>query len=110
MLGEVQMKDATLEEAVACIKASAAKIEGFESNHINIVLLGAAPDPAKRVSLDLKDVPLKLVLQEVARAFGLGMRIESHAVVLAPPGTAEPIHTRTYRVPPDFVATGSAAK
>ncbi len=110
VVSEVKMKDATLEEAVACIQAAAIKAEGTSHNHVNVVVLGKAVDPSKRISLDLKRVPLKLALEEVARSFGMRIRTESCAVVLAPVGSPEPIHTRTYRVPPDFISTGSAAK
>lgn len=106
---EFKMKDATLDEAVACIRA-AAKAAGESSSRINVVVLGKASDPVTRISLDLKQIPLKLAMEEVARTFGMQVRPEFHAVVLAPPSYPLPIHTRTYRVPPDFISRGSSAK
>lgn len=108
VVSEVKMKDATLKEAVECIRTAAAKLS--PSNYFNLVVSGQAADPAKRISLDLKQVPLKLVLEEMARTFGLRLRTESSAIVLASPSSSEPIYTRTYRVPPYFLSTGSAAK
>jgi len=108
VVDEVKMKDATLQEAVNCIRAAAVKLT--PTKYFNIVVSGQPADPAKRITLDLKQVPLKLVLEEVARTFGLQLRTEYTAIVLASPSSAEPIRTRIYRVPPDFMATGSAAK
>ncbi|WP_395736100.1 hypothetical protein [Prosthecobacter sp.] len=110
IVDEVKMKDATLDEAVASIRAAATKAEGPDNRPVNVVVLGTSSDPAKKVSLDLKQVPLKLAVEEVARAFGLQVRPESHAVVLAPPSYPEPIHTRTYVVPSDFISTGSPTR
>ena len=110
VVNDVKMKDATLDEAVACIRAAVAKAEGAPNNHINFVILGKVPDPTKRVSLDLKQTPLKLAVEEVARTFGMQVRPEFHAVVLAPPSYPDSLHTRTYRLPPFFIQTGSAAK
>lgn len=108
VVDEVKMKDATLQEAVNCIRTAAAKLT--PTKYFNIVVSGQPADPAKRISLDLKQVPLKLVLEEVARTFGLRLRTEYTAIVLASPSSAEPIYTRTYRVPPYFLSTVSTAK
>ena len=108
VVNEVKLKDATLEEAMISIRTAAAK--DVSNSHFNFVVLGQVADPAKRITLDLKQVPLKIVLEEVARTFGFRLRTESSAIVLASPSSAEPINTRTYRVPPYFLSTGSAAK
>lgn len=108
VVDELKMKDATLHEAMVSIRTAAAK--NASNSHFNFVVLGQVTDPAKRITLDLKQVPLKLVLEEVARTFGLRLRTESSAVVLASPSSPEPIYIRTYRVPPYFLSTGSAAK
>jgi len=108
VVNELKMKDATLQEAMVSIRTAVAK--NATNSHFNFVVLGQVADPAKRITLDLKQVPLKLVLEEVARTFGLRLRPESNAVVLASSSSAEPIYTRIYRVPPYFLSTGSAAK
>lgn len=110
IVNEVKMRDATLDEAVACIREAVTKAKGETYNHVNFVILGNAPDPARRASLDLKQVTLKLAVEEVARTFRLQMRTETYAVVLSPASYPQPIHTRTYRVPADFISKGSAAK
>lgn len=104
VVNEIKMKDATLEEAVACIRTAATELT--PTKYFNLVVSGQAVNPAKRITLDLKQVPLKLVLEEVARTFGLRLRNEYTAIVLASPSSAEPIYTRTYRVPPYFLSTG----
>lgn len=107
---DVKLDHATIEEAVAWVKAAAIKQEGFERWPLNIVILGPVQDPTKRISLDLKDASLELVLNEVARTFGMRLRIETHAVVLSLIPAQEPIRTRIYRVSPDFLQMGSVAR
>lgn len=109
ILSEVKLKDATLDEAVAYLKAALHKLGHFEDAHLNVVVLGA-PKEGARITLDLHDVPARLAFEQVAHIMGMKFRIEDHALVLAPVTSPEPIRTRIYRVPPDFISTGSAAK
>lgn len=109
MLSEVKLKDASLDEAVAFLKAVLNKQEVFAYSPVSVVILGA-PKQGARITLDLRDVPARLAFEQVAQIVGMKFRIEDHALVLAPLTSPEPIHTRTYRVPPDFIQTGSAAK
>jgi hypothetical protein len=109
ILSEVKLKDATLDEAVAYLKAALHKPGLFEDAHVNIVVLGA-PKQGARITLDLRDVPARLAFEQVAQIVGMKLRIEANALVFVPLTSAEPIHTRIYRVPPDFIQTGSAAK
>ncbi len=108
-LPEVRLKNATLDEAVAYLNAEVAKLAIFDDMHLNVVVLGS-PKSAARINLDLREVPVKLAFEQVAQMAGMRVRIEDHALVLAPLGSPEPIRTRIYRVPPDFISSGSAAK
>lgn len=73
----LQFQEATVSDAVAFLRAKAADL--------NIVLL-MSPEQAKaaRVTLSLKDVPMRDALRYIAELVGVGMRIEDHSVVLSP--------------------------
>lgn len=111
MLGEVRFKDATLEEAVAYVKLAVKKLGIFADENINVVILGATEEQRKKkISLDVQEISLRSALDHIAHAVGLKVRVDSHAVVLTSTANSEELNTRTYRVPPDFISTGSAAK
>lgn len=111
MLAEVKFKDATLDEAVASVKLAVKKLGIFDGTNINVVILGASAEQhQKKISLDVREISLQSALEHIAHAVGLKVRVDAHAIVLATPEHAEKIHTRTYRVPPDFITTGSVAK
>lgn len=108
-LQEVRLKNATLDEAVAYLKTEVAKLAAFDGMHLNVVVLGA-PKPGGRINLDLGEVTLQFAFEQVAQMAGMRLRVEAHALVLSAMTSPEPIRTRIYRVPPDFIQTGSAAK
>lgn len=58
----------------------------------------------KRVTLNLRNVPLTNILDFVSRATGTQWRYEDYVVVVTPSGAADSsIHRRTFRVPPTFM-------
>jgi len=69
---------------------------------------GSAPDPSTlRINeLKLRDVPLGTVLQYICDATRLRYKLDEHSVVLLPLESLEvnDLYTRSFRVPPDFIA------
>ncbi|MFT5881911.1 MAG: general secretion pathway protein D [Crocinitomicaceae bacterium] len=58
----------------------------------------------KRVTLNLRNVPLINILDYVSQVTGTQWRYENYAVVVTPSGAADSsIHRRTFRVPPTFM-------
>ena len=111
MLGEVKFKDLTLEEAVAYVKQAVKKLEIFADENLNVIILGASEEQKKKkISLDVREISLSSALDHIAHAVGLKVRVDAHAVVLTSAAHSDELSTRTYRVPPDFISSGSAAK
>jgi hypothetical protein len=111
MLGEVKFKEATLEEAVAYIKLAVKKLGTFDESYLNVVIVGASEEQKKKkISLEAREISLQSAMEHIARSAGLKVRVDAHAIVLAPPEQSDKLSTRTYRVPPDFISTGSAVK
>ena len=111
MLGEVKFKDATLEEAVAYVKLTVKNLHTFGDGNLNVIILGASEEQKKKkISLDVREISLRSAMDHIAHAVGLKVRVDAHAIVLAPASHSNELSTRTYRVPPDFISTGSAAK
>ncbi|MFO1485182.1 MAG: hypothetical protein U1F71_17610 [Verrucomicrobiaceae bacterium] len=111
ILPEVRFKDATLEEAVAYLKQAVKKLGLFASENINVVVIGAsAEQKRKKISLDVGEISLLSAFEHIANTVGLKVRVEAHAVVLISSSRADELATRIYRVPPDFMQTGSAVR
>ena len=65
---------------------------------------------AKRITLNLKNVPLSEVLDYVCEATGTQWRAGDYAVVLTPYGSNDQtIRRRTFKVPPTFMLDAKAA-
>ncbi|OYW98498.1 MAG: hypothetical protein B7Z14_14650 [Bosea sp. 32-68-6] len=111
MLNEVRFKDATLEEAVAYVKRAVKNLHAFGDGNLNVIILGVSEEQKKKkISLDVREISLRSAMDHIAHAVGLKVRVDAHAIVLAPASQSNELSTRTYRVPPDFISTGSAAK
>ena len=111
MLSEVKFKDLTLEEALTYVKQAVKKLDRLGGGSLNVIILGASEEQKKKkISLDVREISLRSALDHIAHAVGLKVRVDSHAVVLTSAAYSDELSTRTYRVPPDFISTGSAAK
>ncbi len=111
MLSEVKFKDATLEEAVAYVKQAVTKLDTLGEGNINVIILGASEEQKKRkISLDIREISLRSVMDHIANAAGLKVRVDAHAIVLAPVTHSHELSTRIYRVSPDFMQKGSAVR
>lgn len=111
MLGEIKFKDATLEEAVTYVKRAVKNLHAFGDENLNVIILGASEEQKKKkISLEVREISLRSALDQIAHAVGLKVRVDAHAVVLTSAALSDELSTRTYRVPPDFISTGSASK
>jgi len=114
----VAMDDATIEEAIDFIRQRAIELDTFEldptKRGINIVLDLGGPDSelgnqirAKRFSVNLRNVPLKELINYVAEATNTIAVEQPFALVFRPLGADSPdMVVKTYRVPPDFLTSG----
>ena len=113
----VRLEGSSLEDAVNYLTSLSRTADTSEPNPsqrgISILLqLGPDTDELTKkalstpINLQLDNVPLRTVLDYVAQQAGLGVRVESYAVLLVPPGDADKsLFTRTYNVPPDFISS-----
>lgn len=67
---------------------------------------GADPGSLRIRELKLRDVPLGTVLQYICDATRLRYKLDEHSVILLPLESLEinDLYTRSFRVPPDFIA------
>jgi type II secretory pathway component GspD/PulD (secretin) len=84
---KVQFSGATLEEALAFLRAKSRILDTSEPNEakrgVNFILQNASASEAK-ISLDLKNVPLSDVVKHTADLAGMSYRIEEAGVVFLP--------------------------
>lgn len=113
MVDEFKVKDVTFEEAIEALRIKAKQLDTTEPDPakkgVNIILKGLSDaQKGKKVTLELRSVPMAYVLDNLCKMAGLKMQVESFAVVVMPQDAADTtLHTRTYRVPPDFLNSGS---
>ncbi len=105
---EIKLREATLEESIQYLRVKTAELDTFEPDlarrGVNFIIQGAsAEQKAKKITLELRNVPLKDVVETIAKMTGMKMRLDSFAVVLLPLDAPNQMHTRIYRVPPDFL-------
>lgn len=102
---QIQLVDATLDEAVQYVASLSRSIDTVEPDPskrgINIVLGGDATLANRRLSIFLQNVPLEYVLETMARDAGTGLQIGDYLVTIGPSDPTA-LEMRTYRVPPNF--------
>jgi len=111
----VDLQDVSINEAYDMIRAWSKEYDQYPDddtqNGVNFVLNIGSEDSEwgksirqKRLTLNLRNVPLTNILDYVSQATGTQWRDEDHAVVVTPSGAADSsIHRRTFRVPPTFM-------
>lgn len=119
MVDQVDLSDATLEEAIDFLRDISRRNDSAESEASRkgidfVVDLGAPDHPmvkkirSQRVTLRLRSVPLKEVLQAICDLTGTDYRADDFAIVIRPRGTTDTtMMNRVFRVPPDFLTRES---
>lgn len=115
-LNAVQFEDVTLNEALRYLTIKSRELdpksEGFNFVVRDVQSAGEEVGSLgqRQITLELRNVPMSEVLGYVARLSGLQYRIEQYAIVFAPSGLdSDLLVTRSYRVPPDFIASAPIA-
>ncbi len=117
ILDRVDIDGASFRDAVAFLSTRSRAADTEEpdpaSRGIDIVVRAATVHGEferaladREISMSLSNVPFSAALQYLAEEVGMVVRYESFAAVLLPPGSVDgSLFTRTYRVPPDFIAS-----
>lgn len=115
IIPQIEFNDATIREAIDFVKQQAARLDTAEPDPaqrgVNIVLLldPAAQEAAalSRITLSLRNAPLRTILDFIAESAGLKTKIEPYAVAIVPVDAAtDVLITKEYTVPPSFVNRG----
>ncbi len=112
---QVDLDDATLEESIDYLRVISVRNDTVESDETQkgigfVVDLGSPGNPRatkiqrQRVTLRLRNVTLRKVLEEICNLTGTDYRVDQYAVVVHPRGAVdENLSSRSFRVPPDFL-------
>jgi len=112
IIPKIEFRETTVREAIDFIKARAAALDTNEPDPtrrgVNIVLkldpAAQAAESMTRITLSLNDLPLRAVLDYVAAAAGLKVKVEPYAVAIVPlTEPTEVLITKEYKVPPSFL-------
>lgn len=113
VLPQLELAQTPLREALEYLSARSKELDSGgvgERKGVDIVLAGTDPAvSATPISLKLDGVPLGTILDYVAQAARLKVRIDEVAVTLVPLSAPDQtaIVTKTYRVPPNFITAGA---
>lgn len=110
ILPEVVLEGASREKAIDYLRIKSREADtstNVESEKgVNIILrMDDVADNAS-ITLDLKDVPLSEALRYVTELAIMRYKVEENSVLVTPfyCEQASPLHTRIFRVPPDFLS------
>lgn len=110
----VSFQGATIEEAIEYLNVKSRELDTFPDSAGNkgvplILKAGGTPSTA-RITLDLKDIPMIEVLRYVTELANMKYKVEAQGVLIVPiTEYASEQVTRTYHVPPDFLARVNSA-
>ncbi|MFC5454851.1 hypothetical protein [Prosthecobacter fluviatilis] len=111
IIPSVHFKNATLEQALDFLRKKSRELDKSPApdgtKGVSLTLREPAPPKEIRITLDLKEAPLSEALRYVAELTNLVYRVEAQGVVLTDMHAyRHERHTRTFKVPPDFLSVG----
>ena len=129
IIPQVDIQDVTVDQAVDILRQRARELDTLEldpsKRGVNFVVrtpnaaaeggiaddgdeFGAVSKPGSKTisSLQLRNVPLEVVIKQICDVTGLRYKVEDFAVVLVPANDldASELYTRSFTVPPDFIS------
>jgi beta-lactamase regulating signal transducer with metallopeptidase domain len=84
VLKRITFDKATVTEAAAFLHAKSKELDPAKKG-INIVVIGVNPKKEPRLTLDLRDIPLSVALQQIAELSGLELKGNENGMTLSPP-------------------------
>ena len=112
---KVEFMEASVDEIIDLFRTQSREYDNAEKDPakrgVNLVLKHDATTPTVRITLSLRDVPMSEALRYVTQLAGMAFRIEPFAVVVMPlTEWNTQLHTRIFRVPPDFLTANATAE
>lgn len=103
----IDFSGATLEEVIEYLRVRSRDVDPAGKG-VDFVMSVPADTPKRSISLNLIDVPIVEVLRYATEVAGVGYRVEEFAVrIVSLTDTNTSLISKTYRVPPDFIATAA---
>ncbi len=111
-ISQIDFSGATLEEVMEYLRVRSRDLDPTGKG-VDFVVSIPNDQPARPISLNLKEVPIEEVLRYVTQIAGIAYRVEDYAVrLVALTENTGVIISKSYRVPPDFITSapvGAAA-
>ena len=113
IIPSVHFENTPLEQAIEFLHKQSRELDKSSdpsgAKGINIILRQPTLPDAPRISLDLKNVPFSEALRYVTELGEMVYRFDAEGVILSERHSYErERHTRTFRVPPDFLSVGGS--
>jgi hypothetical protein len=109
----VHFENATLDQALEFLRKKSRELDKSSAptgnKGVNIILREPKLPHESRITLDLKNVPFSEAFRYVAELGDMVYRVDAQGVILSDRHAYESErHTRTFRVPPDFLSVGGS--
>lgn len=103
----IDFSGATLEEVIEYLRVRSRDVDPAGKG-VDFVISVPSDTTQRSISLNLIDVPIVEVLRYATEVAGVGYRVEEFAVrIVSLTDTNTSLISKTYRVPPDFIATAA---
>jgi general secretion pathway protein D len=111
VLQRLNFEGATIEEVISYLRTKSVELDNIDPNKSGVnFILQTKGKPGNPITLDLRDVPMLVALDQISQLAGLAYRVESHAVVLTSlEGASGKLESRVFRVPPTFLSSAGGA-
>jgi hypothetical protein len=108
VLPELKCQQLSVNEIVNLLRTKSQELDTVDAKKSGVNFVLNAQAPGSLVTLELKDVPLLVALDNICSLAGLRYRVDQHAVVITPAGPGrEELEQRVYVVPKNFLPTSS---
>lgn len=107
-LTRLSFEQASIDEVISYLRAKSVELDTVDPNKAGVnFILGTKGKTTPPITLDLRDVPMIVALDQICALAGLSYRVEAHTVVITSiDGNSTKLETRVFRVPPSFLSNG----
>ncbi len=98
---------ASIEEVISFLRSKSIELDNLDPNKAGVnFILDTKGRPTAPITLELRDVPLIVALDQVCSLAGLSYRVDPHAVIISSlDGSSNSLETRVFKVAPNFLGT-----
>lgn len=109
-LARLNFEGATIEEVISYLRTKSVELDTIDPGKTGVnFILQTKGKPTGTITLDIRDVPMIIALDQITAQANLSYRVESHAVVITSVAEAgQRLESRVFSVSPTFLSSAGA--